>query len=80
MTKHERIATRKATNLSLDVDLVADAKELGINLSRACEDALRREIGLERGRRWKKDNAAGIAASNAYVEKHGLPLEKYRQF
>ncbi|NML12573.1 type II toxin-antitoxin system CcdA family antitoxin [Sphingobium sp. AR-3-1] len=80
MTRHKRIATRKATNLSLDVDLVADAKELGINLSRACEEALRSEIAAERGRRWKEDNAAGIAASNAYVEKHGLPLEKYRQF
>ncbi|MFC3441307.1 type II toxin-antitoxin system CcdA family antitoxin [Sphingobium rhizovicinum] len=80
MTKQERIATRKATNLSLDVDLVADAKELGINLSRACEEALRKEIAAERGRRWQEENAAGIAASNAYVEKYGLPLEKYRMF
>lgn len=80
MTKHEHIAMRKATNLSLDVDLVADAKALGINLSRACEEALRKEIAAERGRRWQEDNAAGIAASNAYVEKYGLPLEKYRMF
>ncbi|BBF70445.1 type II toxin-antitoxin system CcdA family antitoxin [Sphingomonas bisphenolicum] len=80
MTKHERIATRKATNLSLDVDLVADAKALGINLSRTCEDALRSEIASARRRQWKEDNAAGIAASNAYVEQHGLPLEKYRRF
>lgn len=80
MTKHERMATRKATNLSLDGALVEEAKQLGINLSRACEDGLRKEISAERGRRWQDDNAAGIAASNAYVEKHGLPLEKYRQF
>ncbi|SEJ63393.1 antitoxin CcdA [Sphingobium sp. AP50] len=80
MTKHERIAARKATNLSLDVDLVADAKELGINLSRACEEGLRKEIAAERGRRWQEENAVGIAASNAYVEKYGLPLEKYRMF
>lgn len=80
MTRHERMAARKATNLSLDVDLVADAKALGINLSRACEEALRTEIAAERGRRWQEDNAAGIAASNAYVEKYGLPLEKYRMF
>ncbi len=80
MTKQERIGGRKPTNLSLDADLVADARSLGINLSRACEDALRKEVAVERGRRWQKENAAGIAASNAYVEKHGLPLEKYRQF
>ncbi len=80
MTRHERMTARKATNLSLDVDLVADAKALGINLSRACEEGLRKEIAAERGRRWQEENAAGIAASNAYVEKYGLPLEKYRMF
>lgn len=80
MTRHERIATRKATNLSLDVALVGEAREPGINLSRTCEDALRKEIAAERGRRWQEENQAGIAASNAYVEKHGLPLEKYRMF
>lgn len=80
MTRHERIATRKATNLSLDVDLVADAKELGINLSRACEEALRSEIAAERGRRWKEDNAEAIAAWNVWAENNELPLEKYRQF
>lgn len=80
MTRRERVTARKATNLSLDVDLVADARELGINLSRACEEGLRKEIAAERGRRWQEENAAGIAASNAYVEKYGLPLEKYRMF
>ncbi|CCW18726.1 Msr3871 protein [Sphingobium indicum BiD32] len=82
MTRHDRegFTTRKATNLSLDSVLVEDAKALGINLSRTCEAALRQEIAAERGRRWKEENAQGIAASNAYVEKHGLPLEKYRMF
>jgi antitoxin CcdA len=80
MTKQERIGTRKATNLSLDSALVEEAKALGINLSRACEDALRHEIAAERGRLWQAENAEGIAASNAYVEKYGMPLEKYRMF
>ena len=80
MTKQERIGARKATNLSLDSALVEEATALGINLSRACEDALRQEIAAERGRLWQAENAEGIAASNAYVEKYGLPLEKYRLF
>lgn len=80
MTKLERVGSRKATNLSLDSNLVEAARELGINLSRACEDGLRREVALEQGRRWQEENKEGIAASNAYVEKHGLPLEKYRLF
>lgn len=80
VTKHERIGTRKATNLSLDTGLVADARDLGINLSRTCEDALRKEIAAERGRRWQEENKEAIAAWNAYHQEHGSPLDKYRQF
>jgi post-segregation antitoxin (ccd killing protein) len=29
---------------------------------------------------WQKENAAAIAASNLYVETHGLPLAKFRRF
>ncbi len=80
MTKHERIGTRKATNLSLDTGLVADARNLGINLSRTCEDALRKEIAAERGRRWQEENKEAIAAWNVWAENNELPLDKYRQF
>lgn len=82
MTEHARegFRARRPTNLSLDSELVEAAKELGINLSRACETGLRNEIAEERGRRWKEENAGAIAAWNVYVEEHGLPLEKYRQF
>lgn len=80
MTKHERIGTRKATNLSLDTGLVADARDLGINLSRTCEDALRKEIAAERGRRWQEENKEAIAAWNVWAENNELPLDKYRQF
>lgn len=30
--------------------------------------------------RWHVESAAAIVASNMYVETHGLPLEKFRQF
>jgi len=71
---------RKPTNVSLDADLVTAARQLGINLSRACEQGLVAEIARERSRRWLDDNADAIASSNAYVEQHGLPLAKYRRF
>ncbi len=80
MTRHERIGTRKATNLSLDVALVAEARALGINLSRTCEDALAKQIAAERGRRWQEENKEAIDAWNAWAENNELPLEKYRQF
>ncbi|WP_370569420.1 type II toxin-antitoxin system CcdA family antitoxin [Sphingobium xenophagum] len=80
MTRHDRIGTRKATNLSLDMALVAEARALGINLSRTCEDALAKQIAAERGRRWQEENKEAIAAWNAWAENNELPLEKYRQF
>ena len=73
-------APRKSTNVSLAADLVAEAKALDINLSRACEAGLEAALKQERKRRWQDENAEAIAASNAWVEKHGLPLARYRQF
>lgn len=80
--KPERIAPppRKATNVSLDPDLIEQARELDINISRACERGLAETIAETRAERWKRENADAIAASNAWVEKNGLPLARYRQF
>lgn len=72
--------TRKSTNVSLAADLVAEAKALDINLSRACEAGLAAALKAERERRWLDENRAAAEASNAWVEKHGLPLARYRQF
>ena len=71
---------RRPTNISLDSTMIEDAKELGINISRACERGLSEEIRAERNRRWQEDNREAIEASNAYVAEHGLPLEKLRLF
>lgn len=71
---------RRATNLHLEADLVAEARGLGVNLSRAAEAGLRRAVAEEKARRWREENAEGIRQMNAWVEKHGLPLAKFRMF
>jgi antitoxin CcdA len=71
---------RKPTNLSLEPDLVAEARRLGVNISRAAEDGIRGAVRAAAARRWQEENAEGIRQLNAYVEKHGLPLAKYRMF
>lgn len=73
-------ASRKAANLSLDSDLLTQARELDINLSRAAEEGIAKAVKTERERRWLEENAEAIRAENEYIEKHGLPLAKYRQF
>ncbi|MEV4609131.1 type II toxin-antitoxin system CcdA family antitoxin [Neorhizobium sp. LMR1-1-1.1] len=71
---------RKAANLSLDRTLLAQARELDINLSRAAEDGIAKAVKAERERRWLEENAEAIRVYNEYVEKNGLPLEEYRTF
>ncbi len=73
-------ATKKPTNLTLDQQLVADAKELGVSLSQAAEAGLRAAVAEAKGAAWKRDNAEAIAYSNEWVKKHGLPLAKHRLF
>ena len=73
-------SARKAANLSLDSELLTQARELDINLSRAAEDGIAKAVKAERKRRWLEENAEAIKAHNEYVAKHGLPLEKYRMF
>lgn len=71
---------KKATNISLDSEMIAMAKEYGINISQACEKGLAAELKKIGEARWLEENRAAIEASNAYAEKHGLPLAAHRLF
>lgn len=78
--REDRTPFRRPTNVSLDARLVEEARELGINLSRASEEGLAREIKAERERRFLEENRAAFDAANEWVAKNGLPLAKYRLF
>lgn len=71
---------RKSVNLSLNKELLAEAKALGINMSRAAEEGIAEVISAEKARRWKEENREAIRDWNEYVERNGLPLAKYRTF
>ncbi|MGF6919846.1 type II toxin-antitoxin system CcdA family antitoxin [Paraburkholderia sp. 40] len=71
---------RKATNVTLPVDVYERARNLGINFSRTCEQALREAIQAEEGRRWAEEHAEFIRHTNQWVEENGLPLAQYRTF
>ncbi len=73
-------APKKATNLSLNEDLLLEAKARGINLSKAAERGLCEAIAEQQATEWLVENKAALESSNEYVEKHGLPLARYRQF
>ena len=80
VTKRPDDGPKRPTNVSLSETLVSEARDLGINVSRACEDGLKSEVRRERAKRWQEENAAGFEAWHTYVERNGIPLAKYRKF
>ncbi|ESY81879.1 post-segregation antitoxin CcdA [Mesorhizobium sp. LNHC221B00] len=73
-------AIRQPANLSIDSNLMREAKGLDVNVSRAAEVGIAEAVAAEKTRLWKLENRATMEAWNDYVEKNGIPLEEYRQF
>jgi len=71
---------KRPTNVSLSASLVDEARELGINVSQACEEGLAAATKAERERRWLEENRGAMESWNRYIDEHGLPLAKYRMF
>ena len=68
---HRSLPLRRAVNLSLDARLVEEARELGISLSAAAEEALRARVHAAREARWKEENREAIGDYNARVASEG---------
>ncbi|MBT2133509.1 type II toxin-antitoxin system CcdA family antitoxin [Croceibacterium sp. LX-88] len=73
-------SSRRPTNVSLGREHLEAARELGINISQACERGLVETIAEVRASQWTEANREALDSYNAYVEAHGLPLEKQRLF
>ena len=71
---------KRATNLSLSIDVLEAAKDLEINLSQVCDNYLRQLVRREQERKWREDHVDFIAAYNATVDAQGLPLDEWRTF
>lgn len=71
---------RRPTNLSLDEALVAEARELKLNLSRVVEKSLKEAVAAERRRQWLEENAEALAAYERFVEAHGIFNEDEREW
>ena len=74
------MADRRSTSLTLDRELLDQAKELGVNISRAAEAGVLAAVKAERARRWKIDNAEAVAAYNKWIEENGIPNRCSRLF
>lgn len=71
---------RKSTNVALTAALVDEAKALGVKLSQAAEVGVADAVARKRAEVWLAENGEALESSNAFVEAHGLPLARYRNF
>ena len=70
---------RRAIDVTLPEALLAEARELGVDLSQACERGLAAGVVAARRERWPSTNRTAFQSWNDHVDRHGLPLGAYRQ-
>lgn len=73
-------APKKSTNLSINSDLLRQAKEHRINISQALELRLAELLREEKGRRWQEENREAIEDYNRRIEADGTFSDGLRRF
>jgi len=80
MKVYDMKAPKKAANLSLNSDLLAQAKALNINISSTVEKSLAEEVRKHKEAAWLENNQEAIEEQNRFIKKHGLFSDQYRVF
>ena len=71
-----------AVTLAVDLDaaLLAQARQLGIDVRAALDEHLRTMVDRIRSERWLEENREAIADANAFLARNGLWSDGKRQF
>jgi len=73
-------APKKATNLTINSDLLEIAKNLKINISATLEEALAKRVQQKKTASWLAENKLAIQEYNKFIEKHGVFSDGLRKF
>ena len=65
-------APKKPTNLTINSDLLSQAKEMKLNLSATLESALADALKIRKQEQWKEDNKEAINSYNEHISEYGL--------
>lgn len=79
-TLYDLEAPKKATNISINSDLLSRARSLNINLSSTLESALKQILAETKAEQWKLENRNAIQAYNDFIEENGCFSDEYRNF
>jgi len=77
---YDRSAAKKPTNLSLNGDLLRQARELNLNLSQTLEERLIELVGEARRRQWLEENRAALEDFNRRTARAGAFSDGLRRF
>ena len=77
---HKSGSARKPVNLTVDAELLARARQHGLNLSATLERALVAELGARERASWLAVHEPAVAAYNAGVERDGVFSDGTRSF
>jgi antitoxin CcdA len=80
MVYYAKDAPKKAVSLSVNSDLLRQAREAGVELSEVFERALEEETRALKRARWLVDNAEAIEAYNEHVARDGVFSDGLRKF
>lgn len=75
---YESTAAKKPVNLSVNSDLLRQAKELKVNVSQVLEMAEANQVKSLREAQWLTDNQEAIDGYNRHFEENGLWNEAWR--
>ena len=73
-------AKKRTVSLTLNSDLYAKARALGINVSQVAEAALSAALRAHLAETARAEIEQDMAAYSAYVDKHGSPAERLREW
>jgi antitoxin CcdA len=71
---------KKAVNLTVRADLLAQARHFGVNLSATLEAALEAVVRDHQREQWQDQHRAAIQAYNAQVDELGVFSDGLRSF
>lgn len=77
---YDEAAGKQAANISINKDVLRQARELKLSVSRAAEERLVELIRAERERQLREELAESIQAYNEFVDEHGLFSDERRLF
>jgi antitoxin CcdA len=83
MREHDNIhmgGGKARTNVSVDAELLALARELRINVSAALEGRLKELVARKRCELWLEEHSGAVVDANEFLEQHGLWSDGKRQF